>query len=300
MLCPIENGSDASAVRSPRPNSEQGPSGGLPTLRQCFYFHEDADRRGRPTSVLSGAQPEVLPGESGRVGSGTEREGADVRPMSQRLHQFFQAGSVMPYALREKTMNDAKLGFVPRDALLNLTQERHRMVRGRPGTSVSVEGRPPRALRRGSQPHPGTGESRYRKIEDLALFVRTGVVTPETRYFLEPMQRREEVESTFIPIQQKVIRCADPRDERNWTDDGKTSRTVANLQAVVPRRAQLCKSKFDVTTGLVKPYAPGKSAHIISNRPFSDLCIENAMESYVMTMQCQRPGKGLRAPLVDE
>lgn len=223
-----------------------------------------------------------------------------------RLHSFFQRDVIMPYTFREKTMHQANLGWLPRDKMLEGSggsRSRRAEIGGKNRSLVNLQATHSRPPHRKEWPplyEAPDGSNRYRRIEDLALFVRTGTITPETNYFRDPMQRRLHEEVIFIPPQQKIIQSEDPRQDRVWTDEGKKNRAQAKLQSIIPKRAQLCKLKHDHSTGLVKPYALGKSAHVASAKPFSEFAVESAMESYVTTMQCQRPSKGLRGPMLDD
>lgn len=245
-------------------------------------------------------QPESAPVKEAREDE-VELEGADSSDpqVSERLHGFFQHNVVMPYTHREKTMNFSNLGWLPKDALLDaMAHKRHLEI---PQRRYDMMGPSRPRCRRIRPPlyEAPDGANRYRKIEDLSLFVRTGTLTAETEYFRDPMLRRLREDVIFASPQQKVIQQEDPRLERVWTDDGKKSRAQAKLQSVVPHKAQLCKLKHDHSTGLVKPYALGKSAHVASSRPFAEFAIESAMDSFVTSMQCQRPNKGVRGPMAE-
>eukprot|EP00796_Vickermania_ingenoplastis_P008845 gene8845-6226_t len=233
-----------------------------------------------------------------------KREEDIINPViAEQLHNFFQYNVVKPYTVREKTMNLSNLGWLPKDDLLASAGRHHRPELKKPNSNRLPLNLPTRAPRHQEWPPlyvAPDGRNRYRKIEDLALFVRTGAVTPETHYFRDPMQRRLHEEVIFLAPQQKVIQSEDPRQDRIWTDEGKKNRAQAKLQSIIPKKAQLCKLKHDHSTGLVKPYALGKSVHVASAKPFSEFAVESAMESYVTTMQCQRPTKGLRGPMIGE
>lgn len=257
-----------------------------------------------------------------------------------QIHRFFQQDVVTPYTLRAKVMDQQNLGWISKGermgtlagtpnsdsvsvggescssgTLPRMTRRvvMQRQKKGWPGLGAMTI--PCRGGRRacchgkassGSTPLYMSSNSnyRYRKIEDLALFLRSGgvAVNSETRYFLDAMQRREPEEITFIPLQQKVISGGDdPRDGRVWGDDaeGKKNKLQARMRSAIPRKAQLSKLKYEHTTGMVKPYALGKTTSVSSSTFFTDFSMESTLERFVTTMQCQRPSKGLRGPLND-
>lgn len=132
-------------------------------------------------------------------------------------------------------------------------------------------------------------DHRYRRIEDLAFFMNTGTVNEDTFYFLDPMQRRAGTERLAQRPEQFVAKNPRSLSEQS---EGYVER-VDKVAAIVPRSVLSAKRQFDSTTGLVKPYAMGRGDTVKVSQTLDFNTMENAMDAYVLRMQCQRPTKGL-------
>lgn len=299
---------------------------------RTFFVQQDQEEK--PNEGETEGEKQV---EAGELSSSLFSPHFEV-PVETRIHRFFQHDVVTPYTYRAKIMEHQNIGWSPPDettapqsnqggkggargergssARSSLSRTPRRLLLQRPKKGVDDLGRMVVGGRGGRRAccHGKVGSSslyvspnssyRYRKIEDLTMFIRSGgeAATPETRYFLDAMARREPEEMTFVPLQQKVISgCDDPRDGRIWGDEaeGRKNRLQARIRSAIPRKAQLSKLKYDHTTGMVKPYALGKTTTVSSSAFFSEFSLQSTLEQFVATMQCQRPSKGLRGPLSD-
>ncbi|CCW61031.1 unnamed protein product [Phytomonas sp. EM1] len=135
-------------------------------------------------------------------------------------------------------------------------------------------------------------DNRYRKIEDLAAFLATGVTTGDAMYFIDPVQRlmardNERTKST----QQKI--STGPVVERRFLGKWAEDDTIKDKSdEIIPRRVRIAKRKFNEIMGMVRPYALGHAyRHKLKTAPYP--LIGDPIANYVMTMQSQRPTKGL-------
>lgn len=339
---PLRNRRTLDPEKSRFPREDRGKEGDVPQTSLPYASHTDLVRSGSRIFYVQQDQEEKPKEGEKQLGAGASSSSSfsphfEV-PVETRIHDFFQHDAVTPYTYRSKIMEHQNIGWSPpgettwlksnqagkdgareergSSSRSSLSRTPRRLLLQRPKKGMEGLGRMMDGGRGGRRAccHGKVASTslyvspnssyRYRKIEDLTTFIRSGgeAVTPETRYFLDAMARREPEETTFVPIQQKVISgCDDPRDERVWGDDaeGKKNRLQARLRSAIPRRAQLSKLKYDHTTGMVKPYALGKTATVSSSTFFSEFSLESTLERFVATMQCQRPSKGLRGPLTD-
>lgn len=166
----------------------------------------------------------------------------------------------------------------PSPAAVPVVQERARI---RPVSSRYREG--PAAVR----------VPRYRRIEDLTHFVLVGPDTEETAYFRDAMERRIEKDSRDVNAPKHSVVDATKTDPRfaQWRQEQTQS---SKEQAWVSARARRCLETLASTTGEVKPYALGRPYRV--SRMSNNTVIGESMETYIATMQCERPTKGVFTP----
>lgn len=225
---------------------------------------------------------------------GTAQEVPDV------LASHFKNSAIRPCSVRGQCARAAQMGWVPaqRSAALRVDEGNtfaHRLpmvekrIPQRAGERTQRSVAPVTQLKSHS-PTPSGELPRYRRIEDLALYLSQGVVDEQTEYFEDPMVRRARIEANAAAVPQvAVVPGPDPRTTLRRSEDSDSP-----VRVRLPKRVQESKREYEQTTGMVRPYALGRTCRTTTmTAPMQSELTGNALDSFVTTMQCQRPTKGL-------